>query len=134
MATASRPGLVVALRVGRGQNDREHHFARHKRVKREKETVGWELQRYAGKFRKPPIPCSVLLTRLGPSPGLDDDNLVGSLKSTRDAIADWLGVNDRDRMTVRYLYSQAWAPVWGVRIEFGEPPTDTNYVLDLTTT
>lgn len=132
MATQTRPGLIVPMRTLRGLNNSEGHYARARRVKREKAEVGWELQRYAGKYKRPPIPCSVLMTRLGPSPGLDDDNLVGALKATRDAIADWLGVNDRDRMTVRYLYSQRWAPKWGVLIEFGEPPTDTNFILDLT--
>lgn len=120
------------MRTHRGMNDREHHYARAKRVKRERDEIGWELQKYAGRHGRPAVPCSVLLTRLGPSPGLDDDNLVGALKSTRDAIAEWLGVNDRDRMTVRYLYAQRWAPAWGVLIEFGEPPTDAHYVLDLT--
>ena len=120
------------MHARRGMNDREHPMVRHRRVKREKLEVSTELKQYARHHGKPAVPCSVLLTRLGPSPGLDDDNLVGSLKSTRDAIADWLGVNDRDRMTVRYLYDQAWAPKWGVRIEFGEPPPGTNYVLDLT--
>lgn len=132
MATQAKPPLIIPMRTQRGMNTSEHHFVRHRRVKREKETVGWELQRYAGKHGRPAIPCSVLLTRMAPSDGLDDDNLVGSLKSVRDAIADWLGVNDKDRMTVRYLYSQQWAPKWGVRIEFGEPPTDSQYVLDLT--
>lgn len=132
MATASKPGLVIPMRTQRGMNDREHQMSRHRRVKREKIEVWAELRQYSGRYGKPAIPCSVLLTRLGPSPGLDDDNLVGALKGTRDAIADWLGVNDRDRMTVRYLYAQQWAPAWGVRIEFGEPATGTNYVLDLT--
>lgn len=124
--------LTVAMRTHRGMNDREHPMVRHRRVKREKETAGWELARYAGRHGRPEIPCTVLLTRLGPSPGLDDDNLVGSLKSTRDAVAHWLGVNDKDRETVRYLYAQAWAPAWGVRIEFGEPPEGSPVVLDLT--
>jgi hypothetical protein len=132
MATATRPGLIIPMRTYRGLNDREHPMSRHRRVRREKDEVWAELRMYSGRHGKPAIPCSVLLTRLGPSPGLDDDNLVGALKATRDAIAVWLGVNDRDHMTVRYLYAQAWAPAWGVRIEFGEPAPDTPYVLDLT--
>lgn len=131
-ATAVKPPLLIAMRTQRGMNDREHPMVRHRRVRREKEEIGWELQRYGARHGRPAIPCSVLLTRLGPSQGLDDDNLVGALKSTRDAIAEWLHVNDRDRMTVRYLYAQAWAPKWGVRIEFGEPPTGAQYVIDLT--
>jgi len=59
----------------------------------------------------------VTLTRIAPSNGLDDDNLAGALKACRDEIAEWIGVNDRDRKTVRYEYEQERGP-WGVRIEW----------------
>ena len=36
---------------------------------------------------------------------LDDDNLRGGSKHLRDAIADWLGVNDNERW-VEWSYSQ----------------------------
>lgn len=94
-------------------NVREHPMARHRRVKAEKEAVAWMLM---GKT-KPALPCAVTLTRLAPSNGLDDDNLTGALKGVRDAVAAWLGVDDRDRATVRYAYEQQRAP-WGVRIEW----------------
>ncbi len=105
--------IVVPLKTKRGMNDREHPMVRHRRVKHEKEIVGWALK---GKF-KPQLPCICLLTRLAPSGGLDDDNLAGALKSTRDAVADWLQVDDKDSERVRYEYSQHRGP-WGVRVSF----------------
>ncbi len=106
--------LLPGLRTGRGLNSREHYMARARRVRAERERVGWELARWA---ERPPIPCVCVLTRFAPSNGLDDDNLAGALKSVRDAVAEWLGVDDRDRSRVRYLYEQQRAG-WGVGIEF----------------
>lgn len=107
--------LIPGLRT-QGPNAREHWAARAKRVRSEREAAAYIL----GPREKPALPCSVILTRMAPSIGLDDDNLVGSLKGVRDQVADWLGVNDRDRMRVRYVYRQIRAP-WGVGIEFGPP-------------
>jgi len=45
----------------------------------------------------------VMLTRIAPSDGLDDDNLRAALKSCRDGVADALGCDDRDpRVEWRY--------------------------------
>ena len=60
---------------------------------------------------------NVLNASVTPPFQLDDDNLSGSLKGVRDAVAAWLGVDDRDRTRVRYVYEQQRAP-WGVGIEF----------------
>lgn len=118
--------ITVPLRTGRGMNAREHWRQRHKRVKHEIAAVGWVLKG----VEKPRVPCSVLITRVAPSGGLDDDNLVGSLKSVRDCIAEWIGVDDRERMQVRYRYAQVRGP-WGVRIEFGPPVAGSQETLDL---
>ena len=106
--------LMPGFRTVPGMNVREHYMVRARRVRDEKERVGWELRRLN---EKPPLPCVVTLTRLAPSSGLDDDNLVGSLKSARDAVASWLGVDDKDRATVRYEYAQERGP-WAVGIGF----------------
>lgn len=116
--------ITVPLRTPPGQNARELWPQRSRRVKAERQAVGLVLNT----CRKPRIPCSVVLTRIAPSAGLDDDNLTGALKSVRDAVATWLGVDDRDRMTVRYRYAQMRGP-WGVRIEFGEPATGAQLTL-----
>lgn len=105
--------LHVPLRTVPGMNVREHWAARSKRVKGERECTTWLLKTMA----KPALPLIVTLTRVAPSNGLDDDNLTGALKGVRDAVAHWLGVDDKDRATVRYEYEQERGP-WGVRIEW----------------
>ena len=121
-----RAPLIVPMQTGRGLNSRGNFWVAHKRNLAEQDVIAWELARVT----KPAIPCSCLLTRVAPSNGLDDDNLAGALKNVRDAVAKWLGVDDRDRMTVRYRYSQVRGP-WAVRIEFGEPVVGAQHVLEL---
>ena len=104
--------IVVPIRTARGLNSREHHMARSRRVRAEREAVAWLLKGHAS----PMLPCEVLLTRLSPRGRLDDDNLSGSLKACRDEVARWLGVDD-GRDTVKYRYAQARGE-WAVRIEF----------------
>jgi len=80
-----------------GPNAREHHMARHRRVKKERTAVRLMLSPH-----KPPrLPVEVLLIRCAPRK-LDDDNAVGSMKPCRDEVAKWLGVDDADpRVTWR---------------------------------
>lgn len=123
--------ISIPLRTNRGQNSREHWRARARRVKAEKLAVAWALTAEA----RPELPCVVVLTRTAPSNGLDDDNLAGALKAVRDAVAEWLGVDDRDQR-VRFVYRQARA-AWGVLVRF-EPmrelvdpslPAGTSYLV-----
>jgi hypothetical protein len=107
--------IAVPLKTT-GSNAREDWRVRHGRVKRERRAVAWLLNG----AQRPPIPCTVLLTRSAPSGGLDDDNLRAALKGARDQIAEWIGVNDRYSAQVRYLYSQVRG-AWAVMIEFGPP-------------
>lgn len=106
----------VPIRTGTGLNGREHWRARHRRVASERKATALLLRA----ARRPMLPCSVLLTRSAPSSGVDDDNLAGALKGVRDEVAKWLGIDDRDRRTVRYRYAQRRGP-WGVAIQFGPP-------------
>lgn len=108
--------IAIPLRTSSGLNAREHYMARKRRVRKERDAVAWMLSAVV----RPEIPCTVTLTRVAPSSGLDDDNLAGALKGVRDEVAKWLRIDDRDRMTVRYRYAQQRGP-WGVRIEFGPP-------------
>lgn len=105
--------IEIPLRTGTGLNNREHWRARGRRVKAERMAVAWAL---AGK-EKPELPCLVHLTRIAPSNGLDDDNLAGALKSVRDQVAEWLGVDDKRKDVVRYITHQRRGP-WGVTIDF----------------
>ena len=104
--------VSIPIRTSRGLNSREHWAERSTRVRSERDAVGWCLACRP----KPALPCAVLLTRIAPSGGLDDDNLAGSLKAVRDAFAEWIGVDDRRTDLVRYQYAQRRGP-WGVEIE-----------------
>jgi hypothetical protein len=108
---------LVPIRTGTGMNAREHHMSRSRRVKAERAHTAIALMQH----KPPPLPCAVLLTRIAPSSGLDDDNLAGALKGVRDQVAEWIGVDDRHRLIVRYLYAQERGP-WGVRITVEDWP------------
>jgi hypothetical protein len=116
-ATLAREQAVIVpgLRTVPGMNVREHHMARNRRVKAEKSAVAWALS--LSRLQKPALPCVVTLTRIAPSDGLDDDNLPGALKGARDAVAAWLGVDDKRSDIVRYVPAQERGP-WAVRIEW----------------
>lgn len=106
--------IRIPLRTVSGMNVREHFRVRAKRVKAERQAVALVL----GPQKKPALPIVVTLTRIAPSNGLDpDDNLPSAFKAVRDEIAAWLGVDDKDRATVRYEYEQERGP-WGIRIEW----------------
>jgi hypothetical protein len=119
--------IVVPIKTVPGQNAREDWRVKHRRVKKEREATAWTLR---GK-PLPAVPCSVVLTRVAPSNGLDDDNLAGALKGVRDEIAKWLGIDDRKREVVRYRYAQCRGAKgeWGVRIEFGPAPVGAQLTL-----
>jgi hypothetical protein len=105
--------VTLPLRLGRGQNAREHHYARHRRVAAEKAAVTLALR--AARLSPPPAPYVVTLTRISPGEGIDTDNLDGALKSVRDAVADFLGVDDSPKAPVRWIPAQDRGP-WGVEI------------------
>lgn len=94
---------------------REHWRARARRVKSERRATALFLH-----DSRPALPCTVLLTRVGPSNGLDDDNLRGSLKAVRDQVAQWLGVDDRSPLVV-WAYEQRRGKGWGVEVLFSQP-------------
>ncbi|MGQ2994263.1 hypothetical protein [Variovorax sp.] len=93
--------FIIDLKLGNGMNIREHHFARARRVKNEKSAVGWTLRTQ----RPPQGPVRVTLTRCMWGKGLDGDNLQGSLKAPRDAVAEWLGRDDADK-SIDWVYAQ----------------------------
>lgn len=102
-------------------NQRDHHFAKAKRVKVQRQTTAAHLQ--ASGFDPEPIAASkptVTLTRIGRR-ALDTDNLAGSLKAVRDEVAKWLGVDDGPRGPVTWAYRQEThkGPLCKVRIEVG---------------
>jgi hypothetical protein len=106
--------ILIPIRTVSALNSREHHKARARRVKAERDAVFWMLLDQL----KPKLPCIVVLTRIAPSRGLDPfDNLPSSLKGCADQVAQWLGVDDRHDDRVCYECRQKRGP-WGVSIEF----------------
>jgi hypothetical protein len=101
------------FRTRSGLNVREHHMVRARRVKEERALVGWHIRPHP----KPATPCTVVLTRIAPSGGLDPfDNLPSSMKGVADAVAEWLGIDDKRSDLVKYEVKQERGP-WAVRIE-----------------
>jgi hypothetical protein len=66
--------------------------------------AAWFGLKGATKWTPEMLPCVVTITRIAPRE-LDSDNLVGGCKSLRDGIADWLGIDDRDKR-VQWVYEQ----------------------------
>lgn len=94
---------VPSVRVVSEANSREHWAARHRRHKAQRFAV---LAVLGPRSRRPPLPCVVTLTRKGPRK-LDTDNLAGGFKAVRDAVAEWLGVDDSPDAPVEWRYEQA---------------------------
>lgn len=103
--------LILPIRTRSEANQREHWAPKAKRVKEQRFVArnalchhpAWpDLYEAGGPFR-------IELTRISPR-GLNDDNLVRSMKAIRDGIADALGIDDGDpRLT------------WVYRQERGDP-------------
>lgn len=114
---------IAGLRLPNFANGGVHWRVKAKKVAAIRETVTYHL--LAADFSslpKPTVdtPWQVTLTRMGPRV-LDDDGVVSSCKSARDAIAEYLGVNDRDRHVVRYEYMlepEMLLGPYGLTIEF----------------
>ncbi len=91
--------ILVPIRIESVPNLREHWSARAKRWREQRASVWYSL-----KAAKAPVelPCTVTLTRIAPRE-LDSDNNTAGCKGARDAVADWLMVNDNDpRIEWRY--------------------------------
>lgn len=84
------PGLRLS-----SLNVREHHMARARRVKAQRDLVTLVLRGTVASYMMALAPLEVTITRIGPR-RLDDDNATGSAKAVRDAVAAVLGVDDRD--------------------------------------
>jgi len=113
--------MTIVLRTVSGMNAREHFGARATRVRRERRATSNAIDFFYAGRERPALPCSVTLTRVAPSNGLDDDNLVSSLKGVRDEIAAWFGVDDRESTTLRFQYAQKRGQAFLVLVEFGPP-------------
>lgn len=105
--------IVVTLdgmRLVSEANLRESWEDRYRRSKRQKRAVAGALSNTA-----PPEGqrYTVTITRLA-ARGLDTDNLAGSGKHVRDAIAAWLGLDDGPSAPIEWRVTQRKAKTYGV--------------------
>lgn len=108
---------TIPIRTKSEANGRDHWAKKAKRVKAQRSTVGLvvsgllSLQGHVG------FPCTVTLTRIAPSRGLDSDNLTISLKACRDGVADALKVDDgHPQVTWAYAQRRGAPKQWGVEV------------------
>lgn len=108
--------ISYPLKTVSESNRREHWAPRAKRVKAHR------LAAFAHVTRSLlcPLPIVVTLTRVAPRE-LDDDNLRGCLKATRDGVADAFGVTDRDPR-VTWVYGQRRGPPRAYAVEIDVRP------------
>lgn len=93
----------------------EHWRARQKRARLQRGVAALVCR--SARFA-PALPCTLRLTRVAPSVGLDSDNLPVSMKHVRDGIADALGIDDRDpRVTWTYAQRRGAAKQYAVEVE-----------------
>jgi hypothetical protein len=108
-------GIVVtipSLRLINETNTRGHTLAKSRRIASTRAAVLAVLRTMGGVV--PPLPCRVSITRCAPR-RLDDDGAVAAAKGTRDSVAEWLGIDDRDPR-VEWSVAQEQGP-YGVRVE-----------------
>jgi hypothetical protein len=87
--------VTVPVKTVSEANARGHWAKKARRMKAHRQTVGLVV-RAALHGAGVSAPLTVEMTRLGPTGGLDTDNLVSSLKGVRDGVADALGIDDGD--------------------------------------
>ena len=104
--------VEVPIRTVSEANQRDHWTARNRRKKSQQEATLLALHNFKASSPLGTLTqiaavgegVDVHLTRYA-SRALDSDNLVGSMKHVRDAIAYWLGIDDGDPQ-VRYQVGQ----------------------------
>jgi len=97
------PGLKLeSLNVTFRGTTRGARFAAASKVRKTRASVEFLLRSRLS--TAPALPLTVTVTRVAPGRGLDPhDNLPGACKHVVDAIAAWIGIDDRDpRITWRY--------------------------------
>ena len=112
---------VEGLRVESEANSHTHWRARQRRARSQRELILLALARVDRAALQAAPRLRVTFTRvMGPrGRPFDDDNLVGAFKHVRDAVAGWLGVDDRDPWCVWVVNPvQERGGEYGVRVRF----------------
>ena len=100
---------MAGFRVYSEANRRDHHHAKARRVKAQREEVALRFARLTILDGPRYV---VTLRRVAPTVLLDDDNLRSSLKAVRDEVAEWLGLDDSNDSPVHWVYRQDQGPWW----------------------
>lgn len=96
--------LDLPLRTANPLNGSQgNHWRAAQRRVDERDEVGWAWKQKGWQHRAWRFPVEVTLIRSG-THRMDEDGCIASLKSVRDAVAFWLGVDDGDRTKVRFVY------------------------------
>ena len=129
----THPTLTARIGISllRGQNNREHHRVRAKRVAAEREATLDALA--AGDWRgdpvslrRPDLGARITLVRPFVATPLDSDNLSAACKAPRDAVAQFLGLDDAsDRL--HWVYLQSPAVVLGRSTKPGRTRASTDH-------
>lgn len=120
--------LFIPIKTARGQNNREHHFARHRRVRAEREaacllTKSAMCDRVALCDVHYALKIRVTVTRLSNGTLDGHDNLRGALKAIVDGVADAFNRKDDDRyFTWNYAQEKCKRGEFGVRIQINPTP------------
>lgn len=106
--------LDIGIRTVNEANAHEHWRKRYARTRAQRHAVALALARH----RPPTPPVRVTLQRIAPR-AMDSDNAIIALKTVRDAIAAWLGVDDgpHDTRAAWHYEPQGKAKDYAVRIE-----------------
>ena len=115
----THPTLTARIDVTllRGQNNREHHRVRAARVAAERlatldALAAGDWRGDPVSLRRPELGARVTLVRPYVSTPLDSDNLSAACKAPRDAVAQFLGVDDASAR-LHWVYLQSPAVVLG---------------------
>ena len=111
--------VVVPVRTVSELNRHEHWRYRQKRAKSQREVTEMAMivKPWSRGVWQGLLPLHIHLTRLAPGK-LDSDNLAGSQKHVRDAVAKFLGIDDGDESKATWSYAQERQKTYAVRIEF----------------
>jgi hypothetical protein len=83
--------------------------ARVRRAQKQKQACFWPLAKHVPRGTPLALPILVTLTRVSAGT-MDDDGLRNALKHVRDAIANWVGIDDGDTTSIAFRYLQERGP------------------------
>ena len=116
--------MTITIKVGSlktvGTNGRENWRPKAARIAKERAAVAEALTLAAPSDAALSFASGAVLLTRHSAGVLDDDNLRGALKGTRDEAAAWLGIDDKDpRIAWDYSQEKCKAKMHSVSITFG---------------